>query len=128
MTLLLDTHAFIWWDEDPTRLGSAARVACLDPNNDLFLSTASVWELQLKLMIGKLTVRKPLRQLVEDQVQQNGLGILQVSLEHVLNLDSLPFHHRDPFDRMLIAQAQSEGWSVVSHDHAFTQYAVSVVW
>ncbi len=83
MTLLLDTHAFIWWDEDPTRLGSAARVACLDPNNDLFLSTASVWELQLKLMIGKLTVRKPLRQLVEDQVQQNGLGILQVSLRAV---------------------------------------------
>ena len=73
MKLLLDTHAFIWWDENPSKLGAATRLACSDPNNELFLSTASVWEIQLKQMVGKLTLAKPLRQLLEDQARENGL-------------------------------------------------------
>jgi PIN domain nuclease of toxin-antitoxin system len=128
MKLLLDTHAFIWWDEDPARLGTAAHAACLNPDNGLVLSTASIWEMQLKRMIGKLTLRKPLRELLDDQVRQNGLEIAPVGVEHILRLDSLPFHHRDPFDRILIAQAQVEGWSVVTQDGAFAQYGVPVVW
>lgn len=119
MKLLLDTHVFIWWDESPTRLGATTHAACLDPNNELVLSTATVWEVQLKRMVGKLTLRKPLRQMLDDQVQQNGLEISSVGVEHNLRLDPLPFHHRDPFDRILIATAQVEGWTLVSHDGAF---------
>jgi PIN domain nuclease of toxin-antitoxin system len=128
MKLLLDTHAFIWWDENPGRLGAAAHAACLDPNNELALSVASVWEMQLKRMVGKLTLRKPLRQMLDDQVQQNGLEIVPVSQEPILRLDSLPFHHRDPFDRILIATAQTESWTLVSHDSVFGVYDVPVLW
>ena len=128
MKLLLDTHAFIWWDENPDKLGAASRQACSDLNNDLVLSTASVWEIQLKRMIGKLTLSKPLRQLIEEQARQNGMEISPVQVEHILRLESLAFHHRDPFDRILIAQAQVEGWTIVTHDGAFKQYGVPVLW
>lgn len=128
MKLLLDTHAFIWWDENPDKLGPASRQACSDPNNDLVLSTASVWEIQLKQMVGKLTLSKPLRELIEEQARQNGMEISPVQVEHILRLDSLAFHHRDPFDRILIAPAQVEGWTIVTHDGAFKQYGVPVLW
>ena len=128
MKLLLDTHAFIWWDENPSKLGAAARLACSDPNNELVLSTASVWEIQLKQMVGKLALAKPLQRLLEDQTRENGLEISPVQVEHILHLDALPFHHRDPFDRILIAQAQVEGWTLVSHDDAFGSYGGSVLW
>ncbi|MEK7676607.1 MAG: type II toxin-antitoxin system VapC family toxin [Verrucomicrobiota bacterium] len=127
MKLLLDTHAFIWWDENPSRLGAAGHAACLDPNNELVLSTASIWEMQLKRKAGKLTLRQPLRRMLDDQVQQNGLEIVPVGVEHSLCLDSLPFHHRDPFDRILIATAQVEGWTLVSHDGAFGAYGVPIL-
>lgn len=128
MKLLLDTHSFIWWDEDPSKLGAASRRACSDPNNELVLSTARVWEIQLKRMVGKLTLSKPLRQWLEDQTRQNGLEMAPVQVEHILHLETLPFHHRDPFDRILIAQAQVEGWTLVSHDGAFLSYGVSILW
>lgn len=128
MKLLLDTHAFIWWDENPSKLGAAARRACSDPGNELILSTASVWEIQLKRMIGKLTLAKPLRQLLEEQARQNGLEISPVQTEHILRLETLPFHHRDPFDRILIAQAHAEGWTLISHDGAFQSYGVPILW
>lgn len=128
MKLLLDTHAFIWWDEDPTRLGAVARAACLDPGNELLLSAASVWEMQLKRMLGKLTLRKQLRPMLADQVQLNGLNIVPVGVEHIFRLDSLPFHHRDPFDRLLIATALAESWTLVSHDGVFGAYGLSVLW
>ena len=128
MKLLLDTHTFIWWDMAPQQLGPQAKPACFDSANELVLSVASVWEMQIKVMLGKLTLRKPLRQLVTDQVQQNGLIVLPVNLEHALRLDSLPSHHKDPFDRLIVAQALVEGWPVVSHDPAVAQYPVTVIW
>ncbi len=128
MRLLLDTHAFIWWDEDPGRLGPAASKACFDPATRLVLSVASVWEIQLKIMLGKLALTKSLRQMIDDQVQQNGLEILTINLDHVLKLDSLPSLHKDPFDRLLVAQAISESCALATHDHAITQYPVSVIW
>jgi PIN domain nuclease of toxin-antitoxin system len=97
MRLLLDTHAFIWWDQDPTRLGPTARQACFDAANSLVLSVVSVWEIQVKVMLGKLGLARPLRQMIEDQAQQNALEILAVHLEHVLKLDSLPWWHRPPW-------------------------------
>ena len=128
MKLLLDTHAFIWWDVAPQQLGAQARAACFAPGNELVLSVASVWEMQIKVMLGKLTLRKPLRQLISDQVQQNGLIVAAILLEPVLRLDALPAHHKDPFDRLLVAQALAEGWPVVSHDPAIAQYPVTVIW
>jgi PIN domain nuclease of toxin-antitoxin system len=128
MKLLLDTHAFIWWDGSPERLGPQARSACLDPANELVLSVTSVWEMQIKALLGKLTLRKPLRQLLEDQARQNRLLVLPVPLEPVLRLDTLPAHHKDPFDRLIVAQAVVEGWPVVSHDPLIAQYPVTVIW
>jgi PIN domain nuclease of toxin-antitoxin system len=128
MKLLLDTHAFIWWDDSPDRLGAAAHAACLDPNNELALSTASIWEIQLKRMIGKLTLRKPLRQMLDNQVEQNGLDIVPVAMDHVLRLEALHFHHRDSFDRIVIATAQVERWTLVSHDGAFGAYGLPILW
>lgn len=128
MKLLLDTHAFIWWDGSPQRLGPQARTVCLDPATELVLSVVSVWEMQIKAMLGKLTLHKPLRQLLEDQFRQNRLRVLPVPLEPVLRLDALPPHHKDPFDRLIVAQAMTEGWPVVSHDPLIAQYPVTVIW
>ena len=128
MKLLLDTHAFISWDQNPEKLSEVAHSACFDPQNDLVLSAASVWEMQIKAAIGKLTLRKPLRQLINDQIQQNGLGILPVTLDHTLRLDSLPSHHKDPFDRMLVAQALTESWQLITHDPMLGKYPIQVVW
>jgi PIN domain nuclease of toxin-antitoxin system len=128
MSLLLDTHAFIWWDGSPERLGPVARRACLDPAQELVLSVASVWEMQIKAALGKLTPRKPLRELLEDQIRRNGLRVLPVPLEAVLRLETLPAHHKDPFDRLIVAQALVEGWSVVSHDPLIARYPVTVLW
>jgi len=128
MKLLLDSHAFIWWDENPSRLGPAANRACFDPANELVLSVASVWEIQIKVMLGKLGLRKPLRQMLADQVVQNGLEVLPVNLEHALRLDSLPSLHKDPFDRLLVSQALVDGCSLVTHDQAIAQYPVPVIW
>ena len=128
MKLLLDAHALIWWDDNPNKLGTAAREACFDPANDLLLSAASVWEIQLKRMTGKLTLRKPLRELLDEQASQNGLQIVPVTVDHIIRLETLPFHHRDPFDRILIAAAQVEGWTVVTHDAAFGNYGIPVLW
>ncbi len=91
MKLMLDTHAFIWWDENPSKLGAASRRACSDPDNELILSTASVWEIQLKRMIGKLTLAKSLRQLPEEQARQNELEISPIQVEHILQLETRRF-------------------------------------
>jgi PIN domain nuclease of toxin-antitoxin system len=128
MRLLLDTHAFLWADAEPDKLAPRAKAAGEDPANELVLSTASVWEIQIKVMLGKLRLRKLLRGLLEDWVRDSGLVILPVQLEHVLRLESLPPLHRDPFDRLLVARALVEDWHLVSHDPAVTQYAVKVVW
>ena len=128
MKLILDTHAFLWADAQPDRLSARAKGACEDAANTLLLSTASVWEMQIKIMLGKLTTRKPVRLLLEDWLRGGTLSILPVELEHVLRLDSLPPLHKDPFDRLLVAQALAESCSFVSQDPAIRQYPVNVIW
>ena len=115
MKLLLDTHTFLWIATAPAYLSPAARVACQDRNNLLILSTVSVWELQIKVQIGKLTLAVPLVTLIRNQQTVNGVQTLPVELSHVPALDSLPLHHKDPFDRLLIAQAHIEGATMVRH-------------
>jgi PIN domain nuclease of toxin-antitoxin system len=128
MRLLFDTHSFIWWESEPNKLSPTALDALRDPANCLILSVVSVWEMQIKLQLGKLKPRLPLDQLIESQCRDNQIEILPVTLAHVLALQGLPFHHKDPFDRLLIAQASVEGVILVSHDPAFAQYPVQLLW
>jgi PIN domain nuclease of toxin-antitoxin system len=126
--LLLDTHAFIWWDADPSRLSGTALVACQSPENRLHVSLASVWELQLKVQLGKLTLRLPLAEVRRDQKQQNGLVREPVTLEDSLARSVLPPCHRDPFDRLLVAQTNRGGFHLVTHDPELARYPVAVLW
>ena len=128
MKLLLDTHTFIWWDSDPQKLSATVLTQLQSSNNTIFLSVASIWEMQIKHQLGKLPLRLPLADIVEDQRQNNNITLLPISSEHVLALDKLPLHHKDPFDRLLISQANREGATLVSKDHLIAAYPVSLMW
>ncbi|HZF13836.1 MAG TPA: type II toxin-antitoxin system VapC family toxin [Thermoanaerobaculia bacterium] len=128
MKALLDTHAFIWWDSDPTKLSTQARAVCEDRTNAIFLSAASAWEMQIKLQLGKLSLRLSLEEVIASQQQTNNIQILPVALGHVLALKDLPSPHKDPFDRLLIAQANVEDVVLISHDPIFASYPVRVLW
>ncbi len=128
MKLLLDTHAFIWWDSEPARLPTLVREHCENRTNIVLLSVASVWEIQIKRQLGKLNLQMPLNELVKSQQEANGLLILPITLTHVLELDSLPALHKDPFDRLLIAQASAENAILVSGDAIFADYGVNLLW
>jgi PIN domain nuclease of toxin-antitoxin system len=126
--LLLDTHAFIWWDSEPAKLSPHAQALCSDLSNQLLLSVASVWEMQVKLQLGKLHLPSSLADIIEHQQRTNGVEVLPVTLTHVLTLEKLPTPHRDPFDRMLLAQAMAENLPLVSRDSVFQYYPVRVEW
>jgi len=128
MKLLLDTHVFIWWDSDPAKLSKKALALCSDPGNTLLLSVASAWEMQIKMQLGKMKLAFPLQDIIREQQKDNGLQIIPVELAHVLALQSLPAHHKDPFDRLLIAQARAESAVLVSKDKAFSKYQIDLVW
>ncbi len=128
MKLLLDTHTFLWWDSEPTKLSAQALAMCQDRGNVLLLSVASVWEMQIKLQLGKLKLNLPLADVIESQRRVNNIEVLPVALTHVLALDRLPSHHKDPFDRLLIAQASVEEAVLVSGDPVFTRYSTQVIW
>ena len=127
MKLLLDTHIFIWWADQPEKLSPAALSALQDEANDLLLSVASVWEMQIKIQLGKLKLSLPLRELIQNQQETNDLMVSPVALTHVLALDSLPFHHKDPFDRLLIAQSIEEKLTIVTADSQFSSYSVKLL-
>ena len=127
MKLLLDTHIFIWWADHPEKLSPAALSALEDEANELLLSVASVWEMQIKIRLGRLKLSLPLKELIGSQQETNDLKILPVALTHVLALDALPFHHKDPFDRLLIAQSIEEDATLVSADSQFSAYLVKLL-
>jgi PIN domain nuclease of toxin-antitoxin system len=126
--LLLDTHAFIWWDNDKSQLSQPALDACLDQSNTLFLSIASIWEMQIKIQTGKLSFTIPLEQRIIEQTRINGLKILPIRQKHIYTLAVLPDHHRDPFDRLLIAQSIYEKMTLISHDAQIKQYSLQLLW
>lgn len=128
MKLLLDTHTFVWWDIEPGRLSPPALALCQNPENQLVLSVVSVWEMSIKMQLGKLHFAKSLPEMLADQQKTNQIEILPVALPHVLTLETLPLIHKDPFDRLLIAQAKVEGLSLVSRDTELSAYPISVVW
>ena len=127
MKLLLDTHIFIWWADQPEKLSQAALSALEDEANELILSVVSVWEMQIKFQLGKLKLSVPLKELVKNQQETNDLQISPLELKHVLALNPLPLHHKDPFDRLLIAQSIEEDLILVTSDSQFSAYSVKLL-
>ena len=127
MRLLLDTHIFIWMDSHQAKLSPTAKAALGDPANTLFLSTESLWEMQIKINLGRLPLRQALCDIVKEQQQINRIRILPVRAAHTFALDGLPHYHKDPFDRLLLAQAIAEGMTVVSADRVFPRYPIKLI-
>jgi len=127
MKLLVDTHAFLWFVAGNRRLSATARRAMEHEENEWWLSAASVWEMAIKVSLGRLTLPMPAHDYVADKVR-HGLRVLPVDWPHAAAVERLPFHHRDPFDRLIAAQALTEGLTLVSRDSAFRKYGVQIAW
>ncbi len=123
MNLFLDTHVLLWWLDDSSLLSKQARNYIADVDSIIFVSAVVIWEIRIKQAIGKLEITPDFFSIV----QQQGFEILSITAQHVNKVGSLPMHHRDPFDRMLIAQAMEEGLTIMTHDQAFEMYKVPIV-
>jgi PIN domain nuclease of toxin-antitoxin system len=126
--LLLDTPVFLWWVDASANLTGPARSAISDPRNECYLSVASCWEMAIKSSLGKLRLPCPIERFALEQLTANNFTLLNIELRHIAKTEKLPFHHRDPFDRLLIAQALSEKLTVVAADTRFSEYGVKVIW
>jgi PIN domain nuclease of toxin-antitoxin system len=126
--LLLDTHAWLWWNQDAPELSARARRAIADPTNECWLSMASAWEMAVKVAAGKLTLESDIDRFLPERLAEDGFAFLPIDIRHVAKTVKLPFHHRDPFDRLIIAQALVEGMAVVSTDRVFSKYRVKRIW
>jgi PIN domain nuclease of toxin-antitoxin system len=124
MKILLDTHIFIWMATEPERLSPKVTESIINRQNTLFLSVASIWEIQIKVALGKLDLIANLAVTVDTQIAENSIQLLAIDLQHVYALSKLPPHHRDPFDRLLIAQSQVEKMTLASVDRAFDLYDI----
>ncbi|WP_423222971.1 type II toxin-antitoxin system VapC family toxin [Candidatus Amarolinea aalborgensis] len=127
MRLLLDTQIFIWWDSESEKLPARVLQLCEDEANSLVLSVASIWEMQIKAQLGKLDLNRPLQEIIHEQERANRIELLSVQAAHVFGIQQLSFHHKDPFDRLLIAQAMVENIPVLSVDPLFAQYPIQVI-
>ena len=128
MRLLLDTHAFLWWVTDDDRLSAAGRASIGASEHEVFLSAVSVWEIITKARIGRLTLLQPVDGFIAQHLEENAFQPLSITMRHTFALETLPDLHRDPFDRMLIAQAVSEDMPLVTGDHAIRAYPVPTIW
>ena len=128
MKVLLDTHVFIWLLEDAPQLSQIARYSFTNPDNELFFSAASYWEICIKISIGKLELASGWEKIIHRELTQNNIGWLAIDPEHMQGILLLPMHHRDPFDRLLIAQAASESMSILTADQHFSSYDIPVIW
>jgi PIN domain nuclease of toxin-antitoxin system len=126
--LLLDTHAFLWWVGGSRDLSRRARSAVGSGRNECFVSIASGWEIAVKVSLGTLKVEGALDRFLPEQLAANGFQPLPIDLKHCARVATLPFHHRDPLDRLLVAQALEEGLSIVTADPVFAKYGVKRVW
>ena len=127
MRLLLDTQAFLWFLLDDERLSSPAKTA-IEQTEILYLSPASHWEIAIKIALGKFALPEPYTQFMERELATNNITILPIEIGHTAQVTVLPFHHRDPFDRLIIAQALAEKLPVVSSDTQFDAYGIKRVW
>jgi PIN domain nuclease of toxin-antitoxin system len=127
MKLLLDTHAFIWFVENDTNLPIKLRNQIEDTENEILISIASLWEMAIKTSLGKLEMASDIPSLI-NKIEANGFSMLPILPEHTVCVASLPFHHRDPFDRMLIAQTIIEKIKIITKDPVFDDYGVDWLW
>lgn len=127
MKLLLDTHVLLWSASDPARIADDARAAVEDGANEVRVSVISAWEITLKQSLGKLDLPKPAEKWLPEVLRRTGFAIAELALADALRVSALPWHHRDPFDRLLIAQALEGGYTIVTHDEAFARYGVSLL-
>jgi PIN domain nuclease of toxin-antitoxin system len=128
MRLLLDTHVFLWWVDGSSKLSRKARSAIADPDNDCLFSLASCWEMAIKLSLGRLRLNESMDTFVPAQLSANRISLLEIDFRHTARVAKLPFRHRDPFDRLLVAQALEDGLTVVTGDPVFPKYGVERVW
>jgi len=127
MKAILDTHAFLWGIAGDRRMSQHARDIFVGPSN-LSLSIASIWEILIKVQIGKLNLPRPAGPYVISKLAENRIGTLPIELDHLLAFEQLPMHHRDPFDRMIVAQSLEQGWPVITADTVFKNYPIRVIW
>jgi len=128
MRVLLDAHALLWFVWGHPHLSSVAENLMAGADNELVLSTGTVWEIAIKVSLGKLTLAHPFEVFMERAIVENSLTVLPITVKHAAALTALPFHHRDPFDRLLAAQAIVEGIPIVSADLTFDAYGLNRVW
>ena len=128
MRLLLDTHCFLWFISGSRRLSVPARLLIEDAHNRSFLSVASLWEMAIKISLGRLSPSRPFETLIPDQLRLNGIEVLGITVEHTTVVATLPFHHRDPFGRLLASQEMVEQMPIVSIDPALDAYDVTRLW
>ena len=128
MTALLDTHAFLWWVTDFERLPAQVRDIISAPDNEIFLSVVSVWEIAIKARLGKIRLPSHATQFLLENTAENDFRSLSIERRHAVNLVDLPLHHRDPFDRMLISQSQVEQLPILTGDRSFARYQVEAIW
>ncbi len=128
MKLLLDTHALLWFIGNDPQLSACARQGIENPEHDKFVSAASLWEIAIKLSLGKVKLPQPFGEVFPQQLEINGFDLLPISCAQLNQVVALPFHHRDPFDRLLIAQAMADDMTVVTRDPEFSKYASKVLW
>lgn len=127
MKLLADTHVVLWSATDPRRIGEEARAAIEDGGNELFVSVVTAWEIAIKQSLGKLDLPKPAEKWLPEVIRRTGFEVADLTLPAALRVRGLPWHHRDPFDRLLIAQALENGYTVVTHDEVIATYGVPVL-
>jgi PIN domain nuclease of toxin-antitoxin system len=128
MNVLLDTHAFLWWVIDDSQLSNTAKAMIADPTNTVYFSVISAWEIIIKERTGKLSLPEPPETYIPSRIASNQFISLAVQMQHVLQIATLPDHHRDPFDRLLIAQSQVENIPLLTVDYLISQYSVDVIW
>lgn len=128
MRLLLDTHTFLWWINNDPLLSEVASASITSVRNECFVSLASCWELAIKTSIGKLRLSKPVERFIPEELAANDFQLLPIDFRHVAKVETLPFHHRDPFDRLLVAQSLIEKMTMVSADGVLSRYGVKRVW
>ena len=128
MRVLLDTHTFLWFALDDASLGAAARASIVDPGTEKLISPAPYWEIAIKMSTGKLRLGQPFEQFMHAGIEGNGFTVLPITVKHAAVVATLPFHHRDPFDRLLVAQALAEDIPVATADAVFDRYGVRRVW
>jgi PIN domain nuclease of toxin-antitoxin system len=128
MKVLLDTHAFLYFISGSPDLSTVARITIESPNNERLLSVASLWEIAIKVSIQKLQIGMTMSELVKREVHGNAIQVLAIEADHLDRLSSLPFHHKDPFDRLMIAQSFAANVPLISKDSAFGAYGVKTIW